>query len=50
MPVELWHKTMPNPTLADAILDRLVQPAYRIKLEGESMRRRPAEMPVHPQP
>ncbi len=40
MPVEHWHKTMPNPTLADAILDRLVQPAYRIKLKGESMRKR----------
>lgn len=31
-PVEHWHQTMANPTLADAWLDRLVQPAYRIEL------------------
>ena len=42
MPAELGHETMPNSTLADAILDRLVQPAYRIQLQGESMRKRRA--------
>ncbi len=47
MPVEHWHETMPNPTLADAILDRLVQPAYRIKLKGESMRKRLLKTPAH---
>ncbi len=30
---------MANPTIADAILDRLIQPAYRIELEGDSMRK-----------
>ena len=33
---------MANPTIADAILDRLVQPAYRIELSGESMRKQRA--------
>ena len=32
----------PNPTLADAILDRVVHNAYRIQLRGESMRKRQA--------
>ena len=29
-----------NPTIADAILDRLIHNAYRINLEGESMRKK----------
>lgn len=40
LPIEHWHQTMDNPTIADALLDRLVQPAYRIELRGESMRKR----------
>ena len=39
LPVEHWHQCMANPTIADAILDRLVQPAYRIELSGDSMRK-----------
>ena len=39
LPIEDWHATMANPTLADAILDRLVHNAYRISLLGESMRK-----------
>ncbi|MXW32824.1 MAG: AAA family ATPase [Rhodothermaceae bacterium] len=39
LPVEHWHETMANPTIADALLDRLLQPAYRIQLQGESMRK-----------
>lgn len=39
-PIELWHDTIGNPTVADAILDRLVHNAHKIQLEGESMRRR----------
>ena len=38
-PVDLWHDTIGNPTVADAILDRLVHNAHRIALEGESMRK-----------
>ena len=39
LPVEHWHKTIGEPTHADAILDRLVHNAYRIALKGESMRK-----------
>ena len=39
VPVDSWHPLMENPTVADAILDRLVHNAYRINLTGESMRR-----------
>lgn len=37
--VEEWHAMMANPTLADAILDRLIHNAYRIDLLGDSMRK-----------
>lgn len=40
LPVDTWHKYLGEPTLADAILDRLVHNAYRINLNGESMRKR----------
>lgn len=39
LPIESWHQLMPNPTVADAILDRLVHNSYRINLTGESMRK-----------
>jgi len=38
LPVDTWHDAIDHPTLADAILDRLVHNAYRIALRGESMR------------
>ena len=38
-PVEQWYETMADPTLADAILDRLVNNAHRLQLTGESMRK-----------
>lgn len=34
---------MANPTIADALLDRLAQPAYRIQLKGDSLRKRLVE-------
>ena len=40
-PVEKWHAYLDDPTVADAILDRLIHNAYRIPLEGDSMRKRP---------
>lgn len=40
LPVDKWHDTIGDPTLADAILDRLVHNAYKINLRGESMRKR----------
>jgi DNA replication protein DnaC len=42
LPVDHWHEVIGDPTLADAILDRLVHNAYRITLKGESMRKRKA--------
>jgi DNA replication protein DnaC len=45
LPVENWHPALADadPTLADAILDRLVHNAYRLTLKGASMRRRQPE-------
>jgi len=40
--VDKWHAYLGDPTLADAILDRLVHNAHRIVLKGESMRARRA--------
>jgi len=40
VPVDRWHDLISVPTLADAILDRLVHNAYRIELSGESLRKR----------
>lgn len=42
LPVEKWYDAIDHPTLADAILDRLVHGAYRIALHGESIRRQKA--------
>jgi DNA replication protein DnaC len=42
LPVEHWHDYLGDPTLADAILDRLVHSAHKLHLEGESMRKRTA--------
>lgn len=39
LPVEHWHSLLPDPTVADAILDRLVHNAYKINLKGESLRK-----------
>jgi DNA replication protein DnaC len=40
LPVENWHDHIGDPTIADAILDRLVHNAHRIQLKGESMRKK----------
>jgi len=42
LPVDQWHRYLDDPTLADAILDRVVHNAYRLELQGESMRRKKA--------
>ena len=44
LPIEHWHEQIGDPTLADAILDRLVHSAHKIKLEGESMRKKKANL------
>ena len=40
LPVKQWHDIIGEPTLADAILDRLVHNAYTLNLKGESMRKK----------
>lgn len=41
LPQECWHESIGDPTLADAILDRLVHQAHSINLNGESLRKNP---------
>jgi DNA replication protein DnaC len=40
VPVSRWHEVIGDPTLADAILDRILHRAHRIELKGPSLRRR----------
>ena len=44
LPVKKWHEQIGDPTLADAILDRLVHNAHTLKLKGESMRKKKADL------
>lgn len=46
LPVETWHQALGDPTLADAILDRLVHNAHRLTLQGESLRKQRAAAPA----
>jgi DNA replication protein DnaC len=39
VPVDRWHDIIGDPTLAGAILDRLIHNAYKIELKGDSMRK-----------
>jgi DNA replication protein DnaC len=39
LPVAMWHEALGEPTVADGILDRLLENVHRIELSGESMRR-----------
>lgn len=39
LPIQEWHSHLHNPTIADAILDRIVHNAYKIELQGESQRK-----------
>ncbi len=39
VPVADWHSRIPDPTISDAVLDRLIHNAYRLELQGESMRK-----------
>lgn len=40
LPVSAWHEWLADPTLADAILDRIVHGSHKIELKGESMRKK----------
>lgn len=44
LPLDKWHDIIGDPTLADAILDRLVHNAYKVNLKGESMRKRKTKL------
>jgi DNA replication protein DnaC len=44
VPVDRWHDIIGEPTIADAILDRIVHNAHRIKLKGDSLRRKLAAL------
>jgi DNA replication protein DnaC len=46
LPVDSWHAQIGDPTIADSILDRLVHNAYRIEMNGESMRKKKKEATV----
>ncbi len=43
LPVSAWHEWLDDPTLADAILDRIVHCAHRLELKGESLRKKIAK-------
>jgi len=45
LPVDHWHESIGDPTLADAILDRIVHDAHKINLQGDSMRRKKSKIP-----
>ncbi len=40
IPIKDWYQVIGDPTLADAICDRLLQNAYKLELKGESMRKK----------
>ncbi|MCP3728792.1 ATP-binding protein, partial [Paraburkholderia sp. CNPSo 3272] len=42
LPLDHWHAWLQDPTLADAILDRLVHQAHKLPLKGDSMRKKNA--------
>lgn len=44
LPTSHWHDVIGDPTLADAILDRLLHNAHKIQLKGESMRKKQARV------
>jgi DNA replication protein DnaC len=50
LPVAHWHEALGDPTLADAILDRLVHRAYKLELHGESLRKQAARLTAEPLP
>lgn len=48
LPINTWHDNLGDPTLADAICDRILHTATRIELRGESMRKPPPSSPTEP--
>ncbi len=44
LPLDKWHAIIGDPTLADAIMDRLIHNAYKINLKGDSMRKQKTKL------
>ena len=47
LPIDHWHETIGDSTIADAILDRLVHNAHKIHLKGDSMRKLRSDLTEH---
>ena len=47
LPVDHWHQVIVDPTIADAVLDRLVHTAHRLALDGETLRKPPEKSGKH---
>jgi DNA replication protein DnaC len=47
-PTELWYDKLNDPTLADAILDRILHNSYKMQLKGESLRKSRRKLPPLP--
>lgn len=45
LPINKWHEYIAEPTLADAIMDRLMANAHRFELKGESLRKKSIKNP-----
>jgi DNA replication protein DnaC len=45
LPIESWHDNIRDPTIADAMLDRLIHNAHKVNLKGESMRKLRSKAP-----
>jgi DNA replication protein DnaC len=50
VPVAHWHEQIGDPSIADSIMDRLVHNAYRIELDGESIRKLRGRRPDQEKP
>ena len=44
LPTIHWHESIGDPTLADAILDRIIHNAHKLSLKGESMRKHGSDL------
>jgi len=47
-PIDHWHELIEDPTIADAILDRIIHNAYKINLKGDSMRKKRSKLTPSP--
>ena len=47
LPIKTWHEYLGDPTVADALLDRLLNNAHRLELRGESLRKNGGELELN---